>query len=386
MNEKRSRKPRILHITFWYPTRENPTSGSFVKDHIQAVSKFTESKVIAFSYLPKDSNKLLQFETLKENGVEVFFIKFREHPSFKINFLVFAFFTFFKFLRILFWGFRPDIINSHIYIATIVATRIGRLLKIPVVATEHFSRLSLKRLMPLERKLAISAFNRCSLVCPVSKRLKKDLIELGVKARIEVIPNAVNTQIFYPPENKELDPKKPKLLFVGGLTREKGLYELFDALFELRNEIDFSLDILGDGPERKNLEEYARKLGISDRISFFGRQPKEVVAEKMREASFLVHPSHFETFGCVVAEALCCSTPVLATNIGALPEIVNDERLGILVEPHNNSALISGLKQMFKKLINFDPRHISETASKRYSFETIGKKYFEAYSRVLEKN
>lgn len=385
MKTKEEKKIRVLHITFWYPSKEHPGNGTFVREHIQAISRFAESKVIAFSYLPRESQKILEFETINDNGVEVNFIKFRQHPSFKLNFLVFSFFAFLRFLKNYIYGFRPQLVHSHVYIATIVATNIAKLFRIPVVATEHFSRISLDKLMTLEKKFAVSAFNKCKVVCSVSNKLKRDLIKLGVKTRIEVVPNAINTDIFFPKKKKVASSEKVNMIFVGNLIKEKGLYELFKALSELINVIDFNLEIIGDGPERKNLEKYAEEMRIKDKVVFYGYQSKEVVAQKMREASFLVHPSHFETFGCVVAEALCCGTPVLATNVGAIPEILDDERLGLLVEPNDYIKIRDGIMLMISKLPEFDKDFIATYASSRYSYKVISSKYQDIYNLLTQK-
>lgn len=128
-------------------------------------------------------------------------------------------------------------------------------------------------------------------------------------------------------------------LYVGRLSVEKGLDTLLSAWSLLGQAM--LLKIVGDGP----LANYVRQVCADNpKIEWLGRQPMEGVHRLMGEASFLIFPSKwYETFGRVAVEAFAKGTPVVAANIGAIAELVQNERTGLLFEPNNPENLASQL-------------------------------------------
>ena len=114
-----------------------------------------------------------------------------------------------------------------------------------------------------------------------------------------------------------------RFLFTGRLTRLKALDVALKALSELKN-YDWTLDILGDGPQRGELESLSQGLGLNERVTFHGAQDKSQVAKFMSESSCLLFPSLHEGMGLVVLEAVSCGLRVIASDIEALHELSGD--------------------------------------------------------------
>ena len=114
-------------------------------------------------------------------------------------------------------GFRPDIIHAHVYVAgvpaAIIATRSG----IPFVLTEHSSGVAQESLSRLEVRKAHYAYTRAARVLPVSRFVEESIRNYGIEARFEVVPNVVDTSVFFPRRSERIDTELRRLLFVGNL-------------------------------------------------------------------------------------------------------------------------------------------------------------------------
>jgi teichuronic acid biosynthesis glycosyltransferase TuaC len=157
-----------------------------------------------------------------------------------------------------------------------------------------------------------------------------------------VIPNGYDDGLFRLSERR----RDLGLLFVGNLVPVKNLAALLRAYARRRDLLSAPLTLAGDGPLRPSLESLAAELGIADRVHFVGVQSRAEVAALMARAVALVLPSLSEGWGVVVAEALACGTPVVASRVGGIPEIVGSDDGGILVAPGDEDALAAGLVEI----------------------------------------
>jgi glycosyltransferase involved in cell wall biosynthesis len=131
-------------------------------------------------------------------------------------------------------------------------------------------------------------------------------------------------------------------LFVGRLCPEKGVETLISSWKLLGSSA--ILKIVGDGPERSRLQSLARN---QPRIEFLGQLPKERVLQLLQNAHFTIVPSESEeSFGLGVIEAFACGVPVIASRIGAIPELVDPERTGFLFTPGDTADLAEKLDRM----------------------------------------
>lgn len=281
-------------------------------------------------------------------------------------------------------GFRPDLIHAHVYGAAVPGAVVASWSRIPLVITEHFSGIAQRSIGYAEVRKARFAYERASRILPVSRFLEEAIRSYGVDRPFEVVPNAVDTSVFFP-RNEETRAEAKRLLFVGNLEpmQLKGFPTLLNALARLqRRRRDWQLDVIGGGPERIRHEESAIALGLGEHVTFHGSRPKPVIAQRMRDADVLVLPSVMETFGAVLAEALVSGLPVVSTTVGGIPELV-DERSGRLVPPDDPVALAAALDGTLESLDTFDREAIAVAARDRYSVEVVGEQLGRIYHSVL---
>ncbi len=136
-----------------------------------------------------------------------------------------------------------------------------------------------------------------------------------------------------------------RLLFVWRLTAAKGLPILLETVSKVEGVM---LDIAGDGPDRKMLEERSRELNISDRVKFLGYQSQRQVRELLKLADVFVMSSFAEGLPVVLMEAMAAGVPVVATRIAGIPELVHDGHSGLLVSPGDADAIKKAIRRLLE--------------------------------------
>ena len=322
------------------------------------------------------------------SGISTYRVWYRRLVAKKISYFVYVWSVFRAFQQMVSEDFRPHVIHAHSYDAGLPSILIGKLYRIPVVVTEHSTAFPRKLLGRSGPHIARLVFENIKFVITVSKSLQRAIEAYGIKANFQVIPNAVDTDLFNPGSFLQSENHLKRLLFVGllHLSHKKGVPYLLNALVMVReHRDDWLLDIVGDGPARAEYESMAADLGLVDKVTFHGLKTKEEVAEFMRQADIFVLPSIFETFAVVAAEALATGLPVLATRCGGPEEFITDD-VGMLVPPGNASALCRGLDYMLNHLETFSSEHISSYARKRFSPHIVGDKLHRLYIDCLTRN
>jgi len=364
---------KVLFITAWYPTTENPINGIFIREHARSVSIYGNEVIVLYAGRTKNRIKSVYrvLDTIEE-GIRTIRIFCFPSPFRPINYILYSWLLFVVARRLFKKGFIPEIIHAHVYTAGLPALILGRLSGIPIVLSEHWSKFPLRKLNPFEKILAKLVMNRVDMVLPVSNSLTVSLLDHGIKRKFRIVANVVDTSLFYPAEKNQKKNREKKILFVGSLKPIKGLPHLFHALSKLgERRTDWHLDIVGDGPLRRKYERMVVELGLTGKVFFHGLRPKQEVAEYMRKADLLALPSLVETFGVVAAEALVTGTPVLATRCGGPEEFVTDE-VGLLIPPGDADALYKGLNHMLDNLNQYSYHRISQYACELFSPERLG--------------
>ena len=203
---------------------------------------------------------------------------------------------------------------------------------------------------PFFMKIAYAACKLCDkialsltdLIIVTSHKSFERILNKGAKTeKIRVLHNFVDTNDF-----KFVKRSRPSnvILYVGRLSMEKSLETLLYATnFLYQNNGDANLLIVGDGPEREKLETLATELGIRNRIQFLG--VRSDIPELLRMADVLVLPSRIEGFPMVILEGMASGTVVVAANVGAIPEVVN-EKTGLVFNPGDHIELAAQLHKV----------------------------------------
>jgi glycosyltransferase involved in cell wall biosynthesis len=135
------------------------------------------------------------------------------------------------------------------------------------------------------------------------------------------------------------------ILFVGNLVEMKGVQFLLEAVASLQLE-NTKLVLVGDGELRDALLAHAERLGITPMCSFVGKRPHHEIACWLSAADCLVLPSTSEGLPTILPEAMLCRTPIVATTVGGIPEIIDNARNGLLVPPMDAHALTDALRSL----------------------------------------
>jgi glycosyltransferase involved in cell wall biosynthesis len=380
-------KLKILHIAGWHPSKEKPVAGIFVREHIRATSLYEDVIVLIAGVADTLKSLFPLYRLISEDyndGIPTFRL-FHKAPRIRFfPYISYIISTYLASKKIIDGGFRPDIIHAHEYTAGVPAVILGRRFKIPVVITEHWTGFPRGMLDRIELLKAKFAFERADMVCPVSRDLQTCIERFGIKASFRVIPNAVDTSLFFPCEDKASKSEgKKELLCVALLHPKKGIPYLLEAMAILKKERnDLLLNIVGDGPNRQEYEEMVKNLSLDELVRFYGLQPKEKVAEFMRQADLFVFPSLWENLPCVLIEAMASGLPIVATKVGGIPEIVDDE-VGILVPPKNSAKLAEAINYAIDNLKKFQRDKIVKRAKERYSYQAVGKALSNLYREII---
>ena len=382
-----TRRLKVLFLTEWYPTSEQPVGGIFVREHAKAVRLYDDVVVLhcagADPKLPSLWRMEVESDELLSEGIPTYRVWRRQLPIRRIGYLLYLWSVLQAFRRLRAQGYRPHIIHGHIYDAGAAAVMLGKLYRIPVVMTEHSSGFLRRFLNGLDVVKPWLTFRWADAVLPVSRALQQAIEAYGIGARFQIVPNVVDTTVFAPTVVQEEHPHC-RLLFVGALESRhvKGVPYLLAAMAQLRQEReDWHLDIVGDGPARADYERRATELNLTGLVTFHGQKPKAEVAEFMRRADIFVLPSLWENLPCVVIEAMASGLPTVASETGGIPELISPTT-GILVPPKDAARLATALADMIRFPGRFD-REVIARQARRFSPAVVGQELDLVYRRVL---
>jgi glycosyltransferase involved in cell wall biosynthesis len=345
---------QILIIANLYPDVRQPTFGTFVAEHASGLRRVgAEVEVVAIT------------------GVAV-------SRAFARKYLWLAARAIGHALRARIRRRLPDVVEAHVaYPTALLAWLVARMLGAPLVIYCHGSDVTgVAARSRLHHALATWVFVRAEVVVANSSFMRELLVTRYrvPPSRVAVLPPGVDLRRFAgTSEPRRLD----EVLYVGWLSRAKGVFELVEAVSRLR-ESHIGLRIAGGGPERAALEEAARVAGI--RAEFLGAVAPTVVARLMAEAAVVAVPSIGpEGLGLVALEAMAAGALVVAAASGGLAESVIDGETGWLVPPGDVEALIGALRDALATANGAAPSRL--VALRRRALDKAGEHDIDAIAR-----
>jgi teichuronic acid biosynthesis glycosyltransferase TuaC len=335
-------KLRVLLFSTVFPNAVQPVHGVFVRERMKGLPESAvEVEVVAptawFPFVsglrPGYRPPVPAQET--QDGVTVHHPRFLSFPGvFKCLDGILLFLSTLPAVLRLHRRSRFDLIDAHfVYPEGLAAALHGLVLRVPVVVT---LRGMLPLLMPyrLRRPQLRFALERAARVVAVAGSLKADAVRLGIPAeRVRVIENGVDADLFRPLDRQEarrslgLPEEGPLVVSVGTLAPRKGFHLVMEAMSLLKDRWpDLRFAVVGgagaEGAMEKGLRDIAVRLGVADRVVFAGARQREELAAWYSAADVFVLASAHEGCPNVVLEALACGTPVVATPVGNVLELV----------------------------------------------------------------
>lgn len=292
-----------------------------------------------------------------------------------------------------------DLIHSHWVLPQgFFAVRRAGSGKVPVVVTAHAGDIfPLRR--PGLRALLRYTLERASAVTANSQATAAELCKAAPEVRPVVIPMGVDLERFSPRSERAnalrqtLAPDGPLILHVGRFALKKGQTYLLQAMLRIvQRQPRVRLAMIGFGPLQRTLESEVRSLGLADRVRFVGKVPHEQMPDYFAAADVFVLPSivspsgDTEGLGVALLEALAAGTPVVASRVGGIPDIVKDGETGLLVPEKQPEALAKAILKLLEqpalgtRLVEEGRRHIEQ----HFSWPGVAQRFESLFEQVLQ--
>lgn len=227
----------------------------------------------------------------------------------------------------------------------------------------------------------------------ISPFLYSSLDKIGVdRKKVFLVPPRCDSKLFNKKRvsgqyYKDIDKNKKNLLFIGNLTRAKGvdiLLEGFSIVNKKNNKIN--LIIVGQGEEENNLRRQADKLNISNHVHFLGRISNNQIPLVMNSVDLFILPSREEGMGRVLLESMAMELPIIASNVGGIPLLLNNNEEGLLFDVGDTKQLSKNiLMLLFDNLLK---ESLTKNANKKfldnYEYEVSMKMYINMYKNIFE--
>ncbi|CAN5440445.1 N-acetyl-alpha-D-glucosaminyl L-malate synthase BshA [soil metagenome] len=259
-----------------------------------------------------------------------------------------------------------------------------------LITTLHGTDITLVGLEPNFHPIIKFALERSDVVTAVSGFLQeKTRQNFNAETPITVIPNFVDTKLYKRVECTKLQQQlhiedEFVLMHVSNFRPVKRVQDCVRILEEVRKTVPAKLVFVGDGPERSDAERLVRELGLWDHVKFLGKQ--SALPEILSIADIFLLPSQSESFGLSALEAMSCEVPVIATNIGGVPEVVGHGECGYIAELGDVQRMARYCVELLttpKKLAAFRA-NARKRAVQQYDIDLIVPMYEEVYRRSLQ--
>ncbi|HEX6558757.1 MAG TPA: glycosyltransferase family 4 protein [Longimicrobiales bacterium] len=280
---------------------------------------------------------------------------------------------------------HADVLHAQTFASALPARIAKRLYHKPFVMTlhtSHFLRLAKK---PAWQPVLRGIIRSCDWLLAASAEIRDVALSLYPHPRAEALTNGVDTAMF-----QRVAPVLPapatgarRVIVPRRLFQKNGVEYFLRAMPLVRGELPVEAVLVGDGPERERLESLARDLGVADVCTFMGARPNSAMPALLASAEVAVFPSLMEATSVAALEAMSCELPVAASNVGGLPEIV-DESVGTLFEPANPQDLATRLVALLRRPdLAESGRRARERVVRSWSNERLARKHVQIYETLL---
>lgn len=331
-------KKSLLVITNLYPVPWAPNRASFNKQQFDLVAKeYAVNIIILLGW-----KEWLSHRHLCRSSESIKYCPYFYIPKFGRRLV--PFFQWFSLLFCLPWIKRKQpsaLLASWGFPDAVAVSMLNLQLKLPFFIKVHGTDVNENTAFTARSSLMKKWINKAQTIFCASHALSERLQRIGIESnRLKVNYNGVNPDIFYPLEQRA---SGQRFIFVGSLIETKGCNELLSAFVEVQKRYsNATLDIIGEGPLKPALNEKINQHELKEQVRLLGSLSLADVAEAVRTADVLVLPSYREGVPNVLLESFASGTPVIATDVGGIPEVVNDD-VGLMVSARNEQELANAM-------------------------------------------
>ncbi|WP_299976316.1 glycosyltransferase family 4 protein [uncultured Pseudoteredinibacter sp.] len=397
---------KILLLTSTYPRWLGDTEPLFIHNLAKFLIPYGEVHVLApceqglpksevlegvhihrFQYLPAKWQQLCY-----DGGINA---KLSKN---KLNYLAIPFFIFFQAYAVhrLIKSLNPDLIHAHWIIpqgfSMLIYKKLTGSSKLPWVLSSHGGDLySFSK--SIFQRLKLNICNSANHIAVVSSAMKDDLCELGIKQnRISINPMGVDLSNTFV-AGKPTSERPKELIFVGRLVEKKGVEYLLEALAILKKEgLSPQLTVIGDGPLKNQLISNVRSLDLENQVTFLGALKNDSIPKHLNQHKIAVIPSvkaengDQEGLGLTNIEALGCGCSVVASDLQAIRDAVQNEVTGLLVPQRSPEKLARAIKRLYNspELCEKLAENGRIDVKNRFNWPQIAKSHAELYKRQIE--
>ena len=287
-----------------------------------------------------------------------------------------------------------DVLHVHYAIPHAYAAYMTKMMlldigiKIPIVTTLHGTDITLVGSHPFYKPAVTFSINHSDIVTSVSKSLRSDTLEIfNIKKNIQVVPNFIDIEKYETlrtncSRDQLAKPNERLVTHVSNFRPVKRVHDVLSVFAILKKEVKSRLIMVGDGPERSSAEEYTKELGLTGVVDFVGKSND--VYRILCSSDLFLLPSQRESFGLAALEAMAARTPVIATDEGGVPEVVEHQISGYL-SAHGDVETMGA--HAIKLLTNeAQLQHFKEAAfarAKMFDIQKVIPLYIDIYNKAL---
>jgi glycosyltransferase involved in cell wall biosynthesis len=384
---------KVLWLASWFPNRTSPFNGDFIERHALATAAFVDQlfvmAVVKDDAMEKGTTEIIK----KQTGNLTVYTAYYGRGRFGLAEKLLSFRKYFSLQKKIYQLIEsefgsPDLAHVHVPMkAGLFAQYLERKYNIPYVVTEHwagYNRLCRPGIFDLGKtfiKLNNLVLKNARLVLPVSDDLGKMINDNFTKINYRVVPNVVDTTIFFPADKKEN--QVLQLIHVSTMGYQKNMEALVNALL-LWKQKGGRFELNCYGPVNKKLVKLVQEQSLDRQIFFHGELAQPLIAKAMQQSDVLILYSRYETFGCVLIEANACGIPVIVSDLPVFHELVQQDVNAVFAEGDNPPALAEALAGFAACKDKFNKSMIAEAARQRFSYQTVGEQIRDVYVEILK--
>jgi glycosyltransferase involved in cell wall biosynthesis len=385
----------ILWLASWYPNTLSPFDGDFIQRHARAVAAIENIMVL---YIKKDEKKIITTDIKKiitktNNLTEIIIYYHSLTTGIKLLDKLLSRKKYNSIYRrtlkkIIKENGIPDLVHVHVALNVIRQARwLNKKYSLPIVISEHWTgylpeaKPNLNNYHPVYKRWLQKIFNEAAAVTVVSKVLG-DAIQNRFKINYQVIPNVVDTNIFYPAQKQVTS--ITKFIHVSLLNYQKNPQAIIEA-FHLVKKSGYNFRLVIYGPDNIDLKQLVNEKDLQTEIIFKKEVPQIILAKEMQQSDALILFSRYETFGCVIIEANACGIPAIVSDLPVFREYLKENITGIFAEPNDPSSLAEKIIFFINNRSTFSSTEIANYTRNIFSYDAVAPQFVAVYKNILEK-